>query len=312
MNLLFVLSMLIVTLTQGPATKPPDIEALIKDLQSNDERASQEASEELLKAGTRAIPFLTSLIEKSQVASPRTAVAAVDVLGRMGPAAQDAIPALVGLLGRGGALGPAAVSALARIGEPAVPALVAAASNADSQMRAQAIWVLGQIGKAAEASVPVLLAALNDEDRYVRQYAVMALGDVRPQDASVLVALRGRLKDSDAGVRLSTIKALGQGGADARSASDELLELSTKEPNLRLPVAEALIRMAAADLAVRPLVSELGDRSSNLRTRAAMLLGELGDPAKPAIPALRQALADDDARVRRAADAALKRIAGSN
>src|SRR5262249_1820163 len=49
---------------------------------------------------------------------------------------------------------------LSQIGAAAVPALIEALDQADSNVQREAAWALGQIGPAAEASVPVLTSLL--------------------------------------------------------------------------------------------------------------------------------------------------------
>lgn len=88
-------------------------------------------------------------------------------LMRFGPAASEAVPALVENLGpgRGKAqmLNVSATNALLRIGpRAAVPALIAAVQGEDRDVAYGAAFTLGGFGAAARPAVPVLLAALDD------------------------------------------------------------------------------------------------------------------------------------------------------
>jgi len=63
--------------------------------------------------------------------------------------------------------------------EPAVPALIDALRDGDSEIRRYAALVLGAIGPRARQAVPALKAALNDDDESVRLAAARALKDIQ-------------------------------------------------------------------------------------------------------------------------------------
>jgi HEAT repeat protein len=54
--------------------------------------------------------------------------------------------------------------AVVRIGEPAVQAVIGLLATEDPSLRAEAAWILGEIGPPALSSLPVLKAALQDGD----------------------------------------------------------------------------------------------------------------------------------------------------
>ncbi len=106
--------------------------------------------------------------------------AAATALGQIGPAAEDAIPALVAALAddaewHGSPNYPGipvnvrwdASKALGRIGSVAVPALMTALEDREAKVRASAASALSAIGPGATAAVPALSAALRDNDRSV-------------------------------------------------------------------------------------------------------------------------------------------------
>lgn len=64
-----------------------------------------------------------------------------------------------------------APGALAKIGSPAVPALVEALRDEHKDVRSSAAYALGRIGPDAKAAVPALVEALKDEDEGVREAA---------------------------------------------------------------------------------------------------------------------------------------------
>jgi HEAT repeat protein len=73
------------------------------------------------------------------------------LLGRMGPAAKEAVPTLLELLKDGSA-----------------------------QNRKLAAWTLGYIGQGAVEAIPALLVAIRDADEGVRKMACAALDRISP------------------------------------------------------------------------------------------------------------------------------------
>jgi HEAT repeat protein len=88
-----------------------------------------------------------------------------------------------------------AADALARIGGPAVPALIETLHDPDNSIRAQAARALARMGPKAAPALQELIAALNDEDREVRQGAARALGQIGPDAEEAVPALIQALKD---------------------------------------------------------------------------------------------------------------------
>src|SRR5437660_755236 len=82
--------------------------------------------------------------------------------------------------------------ALHRIGpaaRDAVPALVEALADGDAELRSRAAGLLGGVGPAAKDAVPALARALADEHEEVRVAAIVALGDLGPVAAGAVPAL---------------------------------------------------------------------------------------------------------------------------
>ena len=151
--------------------------------------------------------------------------------------------------------------------------------------------------------LPLLRGAMSDPDACVRRTAAQLIGRV---DGKLLVEqLRSELAATNATQREIAALALGYAGGAAiqpalvRVASDV-------EPRVRRTVAWALGRSESQN-AVQPLVTMLRDADPMVRVNAALSLGELS--AGAAVAPLSDLLASDrDARVRRAAAAALGQI----
>jgi HEAT repeat protein len=176
---------------------------------------------------------------------------AAAALGRIGDA--RSIRALVKLLGVG-TLRAAAVEALAMVGAPAVPYVVAClGGESDACDPTSAVQLLAQIGDAR--AVPALAAELT-RGRVRRDLVVDALAKIG--DPSALVPLLSLLDEPDAALRKKALAAVG-------------------------PILDA----RAGDV----LVKALGDKDQDIRVTAAGYLGELG--LKQAVPALLALVGDD-------------------
>ncbi|HLJ94744.1 MAG TPA: HEAT repeat domain-containing protein [Gemmataceae bacterium] len=101
-------------------------------------------------------------------------------LGRLGPEARSAVPALMEALKR------------------------------DRLVRQHAALALGQIGPAASDAVPALCAALSDPEWAVRRQAALALGQIGPQARPAIPALQKISRDPDPLVREAVQKVLKQ------------------------------------------------------------------------------------------------------
>ena len=81
------------------------------------------------------------------------------------------------------------VDALGRIGESAVPQVMAQLQNTDPQKRIQAAKILARIGPDANAAVADLTALLNDSNAEVQKEAARALGQIGPAAENSVEAL---------------------------------------------------------------------------------------------------------------------------
>ena len=137
------------------------------------------------------VPALIDLLRGENKGSRSIAALA---LGRIGPAAHQAVPALVREMKReafdrnfavamGIAFnwGPSATGALGRIGVAAVPALTEALKDKSARTRARAAFALGVVGQPAAAAVPALIQATEDKDKTVRDTAVRSLKLIRKE-----------------------------------------------------------------------------------------------------------------------------------
>ncbi|NOX56371.1 MAG: hypothetical protein GXP27_18385 [Planctomycetes bacterium] len=102
-----------------------------------------------------------------------------------------------------------------------------------------------------------------------------------------------RLGDKDAGVRFWAAKGLANLGPKAKPAVDALKGVLTDPSgDVRVAAAQALCRAGRVDLGLPALVDQLEHGELWVRVAAADAIDYLGEAARPAIPALRRAVAD--------------------
>lgn len=151
---------------------------------------------------------------------------AADTLGRLGPAAREALPALEHSLKTDQASGVrhAAALALGGMGPEAAPALTHALAAAVYADRWPIIEALGALGAAAKGAVPTLVGVLQEPVPHdylgVRREAAASLAKIGPEARAAVPALVAALLDENWTVRTAAAAALPDiAPADARVAS---------------------------------------------------------------------------------------------
>jgi HEAT repeat protein len=201
-------------------------------------------------------------------------------------------------------VGHAAARALWSLGEPALVPLVHAMRAEGSYAGSHAVDALTWIGTPA---VPLLLNTMRDEQHSnTRYYAAQALGSIGDERARE--PLRHALNDEDDGVRLQAALALSamRDPVSAARIAPLLANLDMESYGLARQIREALTEIG--EPAADPLAHVLADtgRSPLARTRAASLLGSLGDSST--IPVLAASLAGEVPDIRAAAALALGQL----
>jgi HEAT repeat protein len=232
---------------------------------------------------------------------------AARALGYIGAPAKDAVPALIQAADNP-ELRAEAVTALGKIGpasHTAVPLMIKALKDADTEVRWSAAWALGDIGPPASPAVPALVKALRWSEWPMQFRVAVALGHIG--DTSAVPALMRALHHKHEQVRSSAAFALGQLGAS--TAIPVLIKalLKDKEITVRWGAAQALGMLGkVGDARVTSALIEAlrTDKNVGARRYAARALGNIGD--RMSVPALMEALADEDELVRSEAAAALK------
>jgi HEAT repeat protein len=166
--------------------------------------------------------------------------------------------------------------ALGKIGRPAVPTLRQALRSDRASVRCAAANGLARMYRDAEEAIPDLIPLLHDADSEVQAAAARAIGRTNELGAAAVPDLCQLLASTDHACLMEAVDALGRIGPDAAQAAPTLCEL-LRHPNLEL------------------------------RRLVARHLG--GTRAVAAIPALLEALHDEDRQVRLYAGFSLRKIA---
>ena len=162
----------------------PAVPGLIETLRDESEMVRRNASYALSVIGAPAVP---ALIDAANDSNEGVRVIAIDALGDMGSAAQEAVPVLMqAAQDESGEVRKVAVEGLgivAQSASTAVPALVEGLTDTDEWVRRNSSLALARIGSKAEEAVPALRTALKDENRYVRANAAHTLHQIDTPEA---------------------------------------------------------------------------------------------------------------------------------
>ncbi|MBI3268531.1 MAG: HEAT repeat domain-containing protein [Planctomycetes bacterium] len=301
----------------GPAAGAavPVLVAAIRDGAAG--RREQLAGSALVAIGPASTPALTELLTARDAG---LRAAAAWKLGELGPAAEAAVPDLLNVLRseRGAEFGfleavPAVRTALARIGRPAVPGLLALMGGNAPVLRAWSIGILGEMGGAGEAAADALLGTALRKDDPLALLAAESLARIAPAKAAqVITVLVAGL-----GVRVeleplsASADALARIGGPAVEALAETCRSGSSEQ--RQDAARALVRIGPAASAALPAVLPLlGDPNRAARLAAFEAFGSLGRDGAEAmsegVAKLVAALGERDDEVVAEAARALERL----
>ncbi len=226
----------------------------IKLLDDPDKQWQRWAVEVLGKIGPQAEPAVPTLIKRLNAEGESVRSAAAFALGKIGPGAADAVPAMVKAFWKSGYFHQGIIiQSLAGIGPAAVPALIEISKQSEDA-RSEALEVLGKIGPQARKAIPHLKAMLTDRQGVNRRAAAFALWKLT-QDRAAIPIIARTLSDPNEYARSRAAGDLGEIGPDAAEA-------------------------------VPALIRALDDSSQSVMNGSATALGKIGPAAKDAVPVL--------------------------
>ena len=245
-------------------------------------------------------------LQSEKVEDQRTAAEILGDIGRYAKNTKDIVQALTGVLqAKGdGLVRLQAVRSLGRIGpaaKEAVPTLKFAVKDPSVASACRlALWhISNDAGQIKE-----LIDTLKVKDPLIRSSAIRALGEIGPKARAAMPLLIKGLEEQELFVTNATIEALGQMGTAAKAAVPHLAKIVNGEEPINagnaLMTLGALGRDAKDD--VPAIARALRHPNKNVRANAISALGQIGPLAKPAVPelvkTLAKALTDNDREVR--------------
>jgi HEAT repeat protein len=326
----------VVAIRPGPKVTLP---LAVNLLEQSDPAVRIRALNAIADTGADAVPGLIEALKNE-----KAVYWACLVLREIGPAAKDAVPALVATLHHPRAeVRREAILALAAMDEAAASAVPSiAGALGDPHTRVAATYALGRIGQVPAETEKTLRTNAQGGDKLLATSSLWALARIHPQDKELLRAAVERLvtglKDPSPFVRNASAhglaslppapeiavpifeKALADAdeatvrqalGAVARLGAPVVPRLigALKHPKARAGVAYALGEIGpAAAPATDALASLLGDSREEVVHEALIALAKIGPGAKGAVAALEKVLMQPDDANRPAAAYALGKI----
>ena len=241
----------------------------------------------LASKASNAVPALIKICDEN--ISSASHLFALGSLGWIGPAASNAIPALLRGLNSTNAL------------DPGIYFWGLKPTDAD---RVTALWSLGMIHQRPDLVIPALFKAMQDPDASIHQQAVEALKAYGPEARAAVEPWMPIAKDLDSLTRFYVFLAmmdispdLAAQLPDARHTVEARVEALSKGTytGVNEQFGPGVVSGLGAlhimpEIVVPALTTALQDHSVNIRREAANALAKFGPDARPAIPALQRAL----------------------
>lgn len=314
----------LVGITSFPAARPEyagrPLRHWLGEMVSADHQVRLRAEAALGSLGTEALPELIQVVEMREgalgtawrrvgqrwfPASPtrpspeELRLSATRLLSRLGPEAAPAAAALVRMIAAGSGGAPReAESALRQIGPPAAVPLAASLATGSPAAQRRILHMLTScdpedFGREVTNLVAQVVRFGTAADPETRRQAVTVVGALRGDTDRAVAFLTQRLEDEDAQVRCAAMAWLGAIGPASAPATTRLATLlETGDNHERLAAARALWEVNRETTLTVPVLTSLLPESA-CRSAAALVLGEMGPHAAPAVPAMLAALAEE-------------------
>lgn len=266
-----------------PQAGRDEVPRLARTLRDGDRPAVDAALAALWMLGPDAAEAVPELIPRLRDREPHLRVRAAEILRRIGPAAAPAVPEIADLLQDVNAtpgLTLALVETAGAIGRPARivgprlmellgtnpltgPQQSRGSVEFSAPLRCRILVAAARVGYRTPEFLTILRESLDCPSSYERMGAMEGLAALALKDRQMIPAFRAAIQDDDPSLRLTAIA----------TAADAL----GPEPEVVSWLSEAL-----------------SDPHPQLRRASAQVLRRMGPPARMAVPALRQALEDQE------------------
>jgi HEAT repeat protein len=171
-----------------------------------------------------------------------------------------------------------------------------------SEFHLRAVIAFQESGARAKAAIPALASLLDDSE--IASDVTHALAGIGAESVPVL---KEALHHKSAKLRASGADALALLGADAQSATPDLIALlSDQFPDVRRNAVTALAQIKSESAIVLPALTNcITDTDARVRRNAVMALGQIKSEPAIVVPALANCMNDADADVRQSAIVAI-------
>lgn len=290
------------------------VDALVKQLKSDDPSNVLAVAESLGSRSKDVVPSLIELMKKETTKNIKTLHATV-ILGRLGPAAKEALPLLDAIAKAKGEYGSFdAAVAVYQIDPKPDNALAIVEYFEDKDRRLWAAQTLKQLRPNAKAVAVELLVALDSTDDAFRLAAAGALWRIEKNPSALKAAVKS-LRSPDPKIRAQAAAELGMDfGPAAKDAIPDLVKrLFDSHAAVRSATAEAIGRVGPSTKDATPALLTLleGDEPDFVQSAACEALGLIEPVDKDVVAALlRRKLEHPAPLVRVHAALALARVAG--
>ena len=238
-----------------------------------------------------------------------------------GPQAKGAVGALTAVLGDADPrVQAAAATALGRIGKEAktaLDALLPLAKSETADVRRWAVFAIGRVEPDDTAKASEAIAKFTtDADEQMRKEAISSLGLLADKSPDTVKAVAAALADKSVEVRRLAAATLGRFERGAKEAEAELLAAFKKDGEDKLVKAYALHSLCVGmkdDVgkilpALTARLDPTVEKEADVRIAICDEIGDMGPDAQPAVPQLRLAQKDPELKVRDAATFAIKKV----
>ncbi|HAH46875.1 MAG TPA: hypothetical protein DCM07_18895 [Planctomycetaceae bacterium] len=164
---------------------------------------------------------------------------------------------------------------------------------------------------SGEAAIPALIEVLKDPDFNIRIFALKILEHIDQNTEPALQAMIKTLEDPDRIVRIAALAPVARLGTKAKEAVPILEKWIGSDDEFACVSAAGHILMidpSKADELLPILIESLKSDDFGIRCQSAWLLGQLGELAKEAVPALKRLLNDENSSVRSVAADAIESV----
>jgi HEAT repeat protein len=156
--------------------------------------------------------------------------------------------------------------------------------------------------------VPVILQACRDQDVDVRVYAYYAIGRVDAREEGVVGALIDGMADTSVQVRRAVTSSMGSLDPFPNTCIPHVIRLLVDPDEKTRRLAFAAVSDMGRD-AMGSLFRNIDSKDDKMRLAVINVMAQIGEPAKSALPKLRQiAREDPNESMRAAAEKAVKFI----